>query len=280
MIRGRISKLDDLTYVITELPIARWTQDYKKFLTELTLSDKKAPVIADFKENHTDTTVHFTLILTPEQAKALEGKDLYKFFKLESTIKTTNFNLFDEQGHIHHYESPQDIIDSFFEFRYPLYQVRKEHLIAKMEKETNRLSNMARFVLAVVNGELVVSNRPRKQILKDLVAMKFDTFYPEKVKTSSQSADVALSREDEDTEIGGDFDDEVKDLSRGYNYLLSMKIWTLTKEMVEKLKRELKECQEKLEVLKTTSTKTMWENDLDAFVEELMRVRKVSVIRL
>ena len=76
LIRGRISKLDDLTYVITELPIGRWTQDYKKFLTELAIPEKKTPVIADFKENHTDTTVHFTIILTPEQAKELEGKDL------------------------------------------------------------------------------------------------------------------------------------------------------------------------------------------------------------
>lgn len=272
MVRGRISKLDDLTYVITELPIGKWTQDYKKFLTELAIPEKKTPVIADFKENHTDTTVHFTIILTPEQAKELEGKDLYKFFKLETPIKTTNFNLFDEHGHIHHYDSPQDILDSFFEFRYPLYQVRKDHLIAKLEKETKRLSNMARFVLSVVSGELVVSNRPRKAIMKDLVRMGFDTFYPERIKTTSQTSDVALTREEDEDEAGVDFDEETKDLSRGYNYLLSMKIWTLTKEMVEKIKRELEACQAKLEDLKNTSIKTMWETDLDAFVEELIKV--------
>lgn len=269
MVRGRISRLDELTYVITELPVGKWTQDYKKFLTELAIPEKKTPVIADFKENHTDTTVHFTIILTPEQAKALEGQDLYKFFKLETSIKITNFNLFDEQGHIHHYNSPEEILDSFFDFRYPLYQVRKEHMIAKLEKETKRLSNMARFILAVVNEELIISNRPRKAIMKDLVDMGYDTFYPEKAKTISSNQVISLEEEEG---LNEQFDEQTKDLSRGYNYLLSLKIWSLTKEMVDKLQRELEECKEKLEILKNTSTKTMWENDLDAFVEELMKV--------
>lgn len=258
--------MDDLTYVITELPVGKWTQDYKKFLTELAIPEKKTPVISDFKENHTDTTVHFTIILNPEQAKALEGQDLYKFFKIETPLKITNFNLFDEKGHIHHYNSPEEIIDSFFDFRYPLYQVRKDHLIARLEKEVKRLSNKARFVLAVVNGELVVSNRKRQDVMADLVRMGFDTFYPDGAK----SPVIEGMDGEEDEKL---FDEQTKDLSRGYDYLLSMKIWTLTKELVDLITKQVETCMAKLEKLKNTSTKTMWENDLDAFVEELMKVK-------
>ena len=276
LIRGRISKLDDLTYVITELPIGRWTQDYKKFLTELAIPEKKTPVIADFKENHTDTTVHFTIILTPEQAKELEGKDLYKFFKLETTIKTTNFNLFDENGHIHHYDSPQAILDSFFDFRYPLYQKRKEYLIEKLEKEMKQLSNLARFVLAVVNEELIISNRPRKSILQDLVKMGFDTFYlGEKKLVSVQSDEVVIEGEKQEEETNIPMDEKTRDLSRGYEYLLKIRIDTLTKERVEELQNELETCRQKLEDLKNTTIQTMWENDLDAFVEELLKVIRI-----
>ena len=243
-------------------------------LTEYALPEKKAPLIADFKENHTDTTVHFTIMLTPEQAQELNGKDLYKFFKLESYVKTTNFNLFDQNGHIQHYDSAEAILDSFFEFRYPLYQVRKEHLIKKLEKETTKLSNMARFILAVISGELVLSNRPRKDIMKDLVRMKFDMYYPEKVKTSSTTADVVVDREENEEGMEGNYDDETKDLSRGYDYLLSMKLWKLTKELVDELLQQVEKGKQKLEELRNTSTKTMWENDLDAFVEELLEVSK------
>ena len=275
LIRGRITKLDELTYVITELPVGRWTQDYKKFLTELTVPEKKAPMIADFKENHTDTTVHFTVILTPEQAKALEGQDLYKFFKLETTITTTNFNLFDEEGHIHHYSGPQEVIDSFFNYRFPLYARRKEYLVAKLEKETNKLNNMVRFILAIINGELVINNRPRKQIMQDLVRMKFDCYYAETKKTQSATGDVVVTQEKEDgSEVAVEGDAETKELSRGYSYLLSMKMWSLTKELVEKLKKDLAAIRAELETLKAKTPQAIWEEDLDAFVEELFEVAK------
>ena len=279
MIRGRITQLDPLTYVITELPIGRWTQDYKKFLTELVLPEKKAPLIADFKENHTDTTVHFTVTLTEEQAKALEGQDLYKFFKLETSITTTNFYLFDQDGHIHHYDSAQDIVDMFFEFRLPLYQKRKDLLIATLEKETRRLRNMTRFILAVVNGELVVNNRPRKDILRDLVQQGYDTFYassrPEALPEDTPATvteEFIPQADEEDTSSGLSFDEKTTDLSKGYNYLLSMKLWKLTREEVENLKKQLASKEKELEVLQATTVKQMWESDLDAFVDELLKV--------
>ena len=263
--------------MITELPIGKWTQDYKKFLTELAVPEKKAPVIADFKENHTDTTVHFTVILTPEQAKALEGVDLYKFFKLETTITTTNFNLFDEEGRIHHYSGPQEVIDSFFNYRFPLYTKRKEYLVSKLEKETNKLNNMVRFILAIIEGSLKINTRPRKEIMKDLVRMKFDCYFQESKKIQSTTGDVVVNQESEegvDMEVEGD--KETNNLSRGYSYLLSMKMWSLTKEVVDKLKKDLAVIEEKLRVLKAKTPQQIWEEDLDAFVNELF---EVSVMR-
>ena len=255
--------------MITELPVGKWTQDYKKFLTELMMPEKKAPMIADFKENHTDTTVHFTVILNEEQAKALEVQDIYKFFKLETTITTTNFYLFDKDGHIHHYDSAQDIMEMFYAFRLPLYQKRKDLLVASLERETRRLRNMTRFVLAVVGGELVVSNRPRKDLLKDLVDQGYEAFYPGEKGTTVADGSEAGGEEEAES---GSFDQRTTDLSKGYNYLLSMKLWRLTLEEVEALKRQLEAKEKELEVLRQTPIKSMWESDLDAFVDELLKV--------
>lgn len=47
----------------------KWTQDYKEFLEGMARPKDKAdvPFIADYKEHHTDTTVHFNLELTPDR---------------------------------------------------------------------------------------------------------------------------------------------------------------------------------------------------------------------
>ena len=81
-----MTKLDDTTIEITELPIRVWTQDYKYFLEGLLTGDEapapgktkdkavqKAPSIKDYKEHHTDTTVSFNITLTPEQMAAAES---------------------------------------------------------------------------------------------------------------------------------------------------------------------------------------------------------------
>merc|ERR1719160_553089 len=68
-----IEKVSDTTLVITELPVRQWTQSYKEFLEELMPAEGKKSeeasdaAISDFKEHHTDNTVHFEVIMTPEQ---------------------------------------------------------------------------------------------------------------------------------------------------------------------------------------------------------------------
>ena len=247
--------MDDLTYVITELPIGRWTQDYKQILTDMLLPEKRAPLIADFKENHTDTTVHFTILLTPEQAESIKRQDLYKFFKLETTITTNNFNLFSPTGQITHYDSAQHIVEEFFAFRLPYFQQRKDYLISKLGQEIKRTSNMARFVVEVVEGKLIINNRPQKAILRDLEARGYDTFYPEKKQKSSTIGDVVIAQESNqlDENDVGPLDVSVKQLAQGYSYLLSMKLWSLTKELVESLKKKVRSLEEQMKSLKNTT---------------------------
>lgn len=63
--------------------------------------------LQDMREHHTDTSVHFDLALTPEGAQACQSEGLVKRFKLTSSFSTGNMNLFDEEGRITKYESPE-----------------------------------------------------------------------------------------------------------------------------------------------------------------------------
>ena len=55
---GKIERVDETTLLITELPLKKWTQEYKQFLDGMMVTDgKQVAEIKDFKENHTETTV-------------------------------------------------------------------------------------------------------------------------------------------------------------------------------------------------------------------------------
>jgi DNA topoisomerase II len=55
---------------------------------------------------------------------------------------------------------------------------------------------------------------------------------------------------------------EQRVLERGYDYLLSMPLWSLTLERVEELRRQESKKRGELEVLQRTDPKQMWTSDL------------------
>merc|ERR1719238_1155224 len=73
-VSGHIQKKDDKTVEITEIPVRKWTQDYKEFLEGMMPGEKKTEesaghTIEDFREYHTENTVHFVVTLTREKMK-------------------------------------------------------------------------------------------------------------------------------------------------------------------------------------------------------------------
>ena len=111
-----------------------WTQTYKEYLeTLMNATEKTVAAIKDYREYHTDTTVHFTITLTDEQmVAALEGGDLCKKFKLESSISTSNMVLFDPKGRIKKYDNVEDILTEFYQLRLKTYQERKVSPMSKL----------------------------------------------------------------------------------------------------------------------------------------------------
>ena len=95
---------------ITELPVGKWTRDYKTFLEELAQKDE----IDDITEYHTDNRVHF-LITSSKLPTTTE--ELIKKFKLSSSLATTNFVLFSHEGKIKKYADENEILLEFFQIR-------------------------------------------------------------------------------------------------------------------------------------------------------------------
>lgn len=172
---------------ITELPVGKWTRDYKNFLEELAQKDE----IEEIREYHSENRVHFVLKV-PKLQEIVRGEGIEKKFKLASSISANNYVLFDFEGKIKRYASEEDILREFFVLRKQLYERRKEYLLAKLRKEFQTLENKVRFILGVISEEIKVSRVKKRAIVNRLRAMGFKTqselneILPEKKRPSVQ----------------------------------------------------------------------------------------------
>ncbi|XP_047341634.1 DNA topoisomerase 2 [Impatiens glandulifera] len=272
-VSGIIEEVNETTLKITELPIRRWTQDYKEFLeSNMTGNDKiKEPFIKDYREHNDDTTVHFEVILSEENLAMAMQEGLLKKFKLTTTISTSNMHLFDRNGVIKKYENPEQIIEDFFHVRLEFYVKRKKVLIDNLELDLLRLDNKVRFILGVVRGEIIVSNRKTKELVLELKQKGFTPF-PKK-SNNDESREVIETDETEESLDAVDINDvKIGD----YDYLLSLTIGTLTLEKVQKLCSERDKLTNHLEEYRKTSPEGLWKNDLDALEKMLSEQDKAD----
>jgi DNA topoisomerase II len=171
-----------VTIRIRELPIGRWTEDYKVFLQGLVNEN----LLKSFREYHTESSVDFVLQLAPEAIDklALNGgawaspriqDSLRRFFKLSSPLSTRNMHLFDVYGKIRRYTSPWGIIQDFMIPRGAAYAARRIKLEGFYSEQLLRAQARARFLSDVVSGLLVVNRRPRADIEAELWNRGFPT---------------------------------------------------------------------------------------------------------
>jgi len=223
--------------------------------------------ISDFKEHHTENAVHFEVILTEEEMARAEQQGLEKMFKLKSTISTSNMVLFDHEGKIGKYDTALDILKDFCKLRRRMYDKRKAHMVAKLNREKEILSNKARFILMVVKGELELRKRKKADLLKDLQKRGFKPMSEldamVESKKNAPKEEKPAAEEDADGEEGADAE------KSDYDYLLGMNLWSLTFEKVEEIKKQLEVKEQELRVLKATSIETMWDRDLVALSKGL-----------
>jgi DNA topoisomerase-2 len=130
-------------------------------------------MIADYKEYHTDTTVRFVVKLTPEQFAKFEEAGLHKSFRLQDTFKLTNMVLFDHNGILRRYKTPEEICEEFVMVRLKMYAKRKEYMVGTLESQCSKLDNIARFIKEKVDNVISVENRKISAVIDMLIERKY-----------------------------------------------------------------------------------------------------------
>ncbi|XP_036429083.1 DNA topoisomerase 2-alpha [Colossoma macropomum] len=268
---GEVAIIDSTTIEISELPVKTWTQTYKENVLEVMLngSEKVPALITDYKEYHTDTTVRFVVKMTEERLREAEAAGLHKVFKLQNPLTCNSMVLFDHVGSLKKYETVQDILKDFFELRLKYYVLRKDWLLGMLGAESAKLSNQARFILEKIQGTLVIENKPKKELIRMLQEMGYDS---DPVKAWKQAQEKEVEEE------AGEDDDQKEEQSSGpdYNYLLSMPMWFLTKEKKDELCKQRDAKLTELNMLKKKTPSDLWKGDLAAFTEELERLEQAE----
>lgn len=206
---------------ITELP-PDWTfEKYESYLDDLI--DKK--VIKDY-DNNSSSNIDYTLRFKRDDLKTMIDKGT-----LDGTLKivksyTENLTTLDENGKLKIFETAEDILRYFVDFRLEYYQKRKDYLIDKYKKELTEICYKAKFIKSIITKKLVVNNTPKDTIIKWLDDNKFEM------------------------------------MNDSYNYLLSMPIWSLTKERYDDLMDKAKQKKEILDETKKLDPRQMYLDDL------------------
>ena len=89
-IRGVYLQTDEGVLDITELPVRKWTQDYKDFLEGLIKPDVpgQPALLVDYHEHHSGANVHFSLQVNESRLVDAMGGGLIAKFKLTNKMST------------------------------------------------------------------------------------------------------------------------------------------------------------------------------------------------
>lgn len=180
--------------------------------------------IVSYEDNCKDN-IDYTIKFTRSDLSKLDDEKLIKLLKLEES-STEIYTTLDEFGKLKIFESTPEIIEYFVNFRLEYYNKRKRFLLDKMNRELKFLSNRGRFIKAILDGKLKINNVPKLEIIKGIELLKLEM------------------------------------IDDSYDYLLRMPIYSLTKEMYDKLKEDFVSKKEEIKIMEETEPKDMYLEDL------------------
>lgn len=244
---------------ITELPVGVWTEKYVQFLNEKFVpTDPKKPepdnILKSVRDDSGCMFVKIILTFKSDELKKLkQNGDIYKKLKLKSTLNITNMHLrkYDEEKKykIVKYDTVQEILKDYIEFRLDMYKKRKAHHILVLKNELDILKYKIKFIedyrdeiILLRKGKQVI---PKQEVLDKLKKLK----YPE---------------------LSTYFYDDIS--KKNYNYITGMSIFSLTAEELEVLRGKYNEKKEELDIYEQLTIQDLWNRELDELEKEYKKV--------
>jgi DNA topoisomerase-2 len=237
---------------ITDLPVGLWSDTFEKELAEMSevgkdVKGNKIPKkISKFHNYCTSNTVHF--MIKPAGDWIPDMDTTLKMMK--TTHSLNNMVTIDRNHYPTTHKTVEDMIDKWMPRRLDFYGKRKQYLLDLYAHDKLIASNRYIFVKAVAEKKLDM-HRPKAEVEKDIIKMGLKKMILK---------DVNPTQEEEDE---NDDSKKKKKSEPTYKYLYSMNIMSLTREKLEKLKKEIDVNQKRIDELEVISPADLWRQDMN-----------------
>ena len=226
-IEGIFNRKNTTTVEIKELPPSITYEKYEEYLESL-LNKKE---IVDYEDN-CKNDINYTIKFKRSYLSELSDEDLIKLLNLRQST-TEVYSTLDEKGHLKIFESSEDIIKYFVNFRLEYYEKRKKYQIVELENTLNKLENKYKFVNAIIEEKLLINNQKKSTIVSNIRKLS------------------------------------IEKINNSYDYLLKMPIYSLTKELLDQIKKDIKDNNQKLALLKKTKP-------MEIYLKDLQELKKIT----
>ena len=108
-------------------------------------------------------------------------------------------------------------------------KTRKTHQLSELTKQIQTISEKCRFILDIINDDLVIQKQPKQAIIDQLT------------------------------------DKQYKMVNDSYDYLVKLPIYTLSQEEIDKLLSTKQELESEYQLLSESSIETLWLDELKIF---------------
>ena len=245
--KGIYTKIGSNKIRITELPVGMWISNYKEFLESLidipknvklaTKTTLKKLVLKDVvnltKDEETGICFEIEFSCAKYMDSLIENNLIEKELKLIKKIKTSNMYLFNEDMILTKYNTIYDILKDFYKIRLRYYTERRLYMIKSLQADLQILDNKCRFIQMYINDPSIINNKNKIQIYEILENNNFDK------------------------------------IDNEYDYLMSLKLWNLSKEKIDSLLLLKSKVETELSYLQDSTPKNLWKIDLQNLLKKL-----------
>lgn len=225
VIKGLVKKTAMNKVEISEVPIGYDLRDYLDVLDGL--EEKK--IIQSYVDKSEDDKFLFEVTIASKTLKDSTDDELLQMLKLVKRV-SENYTAIDENNKIKIFDSALDILMHYTKIKLDYVAKRKANQLEAYQSEITVANSKYYFIKAIINGELVIGNRKKADIVSDLEKM-----------------------------------DYITTVNDSYDYLLNMNILSMTEERLVQLKNSIKTNTETMNVLKSTGLADIWLENLNYF---------------
>ena len=222
VIFGRYEVKNTSTVQVDEIPPDYTYEKYENILNRL----EEEGIISsyeDFSSGKVNYQIKFTRQSLDEYIKKQKLNAVLKLISKE----TENFTTLDEYGNLKIFNSAEEIIKYFVNFRLNFYQKRKDKIILNLETQIKQYNRRLKFIKDIISHKIEVNNIKKEIIVNRMIELEY-----EKENNS-------------------------------YDYLLNMPIHTLTEDRIIEIENNIQKKEDELTEIKKKTPKEMYVSDLN-----------------